>query len=140
MGSCSFKKSVIPPLPNIYVCLPACLYLCRSFRIYEQNISRILFIDDSVFRLVAFLKSQWRIQAVWKTIYQVWHPNSRPKDTSSFLFLVAFQQKWWIISINDYAMHLIISKWLRIQKCIQKIKKYKTKRAKQKKKLSTKVL
>ena len=48
---------------------------------------------------------QWRIQAVWETDIPVWAPK---KLFSSFL---VFQQKYVELAINDFKMHLIISKW-----------------------------
>ena len=48
---------------------------------------------------------QWRIQAVWETDIPVWAPK---KLFSSFL---VFQQKYVEVAINDFKMHLIISKW-----------------------------
>ena len=48
---------------------------------------------------------QWRIQAVWETDIPVWAPK---KLFSSFL---VFQQKYVQVAINDFKMHLIISKW-----------------------------
>ena len=41
------------------------------------------------------------------------------KQFSRFLFLVLFQQEIVDLAINDFTMHLLISKWLRIQKCRQ---------------------
>ena len=48
---------------------------------------------------------QWRIQAVWETDIPVWSPK---KLFSSFL---VFQQKYVEVAMNDFKMHLIISKW-----------------------------
>ena len=48
---------------------------------------------------------QWRIQAVWEIDIPVWAPK---KHFSSFL---VFQQKYVEVAINDFKMHLIISKW-----------------------------
>ena len=39
---------------------------------------------------------------------------------SSFVLSVVFQQKYIEVAINDLTMHLIISKWLKRQKCRQK--------------------
>ena len=44
------------------------------------------------------------------------------KGYSSFLFQLCFNKKQVEVAINDFTMHLIISKWLRIQKCRQKRK------------------
>ena len=61
------------------------------------------------------------------------------KTLSKFLFLVVFQQKYVEVVINDFIMHVIISKWLRIQKTKTEEKSNETKRSKQKKKLLVKV-
>ena len=61
------------------------------------------------------------------------------KTLSKFLFLVVFQQKYVEVVINDFTMHVIISKWLRIQKTKTEEKNNETKRSKQKKKLLAKV-
>ena len=61
------------------------------------------------------------------------------KTLSKFLFLVVFQQKYVEVVINDFTMHVIISKWLRIQKTKTEEKSNETKRSKQKKKLLVKV-
>ena len=57
---------------------------------------------------------QWRIQAVWETDIPVWAPK---KLFSSFL---VFQQKYVEVAINDFKMHLIISKWQTDKQCRQK--------------------
>ena len=44
------------------------------------------------------------------------------KSFSSFLFQLYFNKKQVEVAINDFTMHLIISKWFRIQKCRQKRK------------------
>ena len=41
------------------------------------------------------------------------------KQFSRFLFSVLFQQEIIDLAINDFTMHLLISKWLKIQKCRQ---------------------
>ena len=48
---------------------------------------------------------------------QLW----RPKNVSSFLnfFLI---KKYFEVAIIDFTMYLIISRWLRRQKCRQKVK------------------
>ena len=69
-------------------------------------------------RLYTIQICQWCIQAVWETGIPVWVPKLwRQKNTLSFFLSVAF-----------FAMGLIISKWLRRQKCKQKIKINKIKR------------
>ena len=44
------------------------------------------------------------------------------KSFSSFLFQLYFNKKQVEVAINDFTMRLIISKWLRIQRCRQKRK------------------
>ena len=44
------------------------------------------------------------------------------KQFSSFLFQLYFNKKYVKVAINDFTMHLIISKWLRTQKCKRKKK------------------
>ena len=44
------------------------------------------------------------------------------KSFSSFLFQLYFNKKQVEVAINDFTMHLIISKWLTIQRCWQKRK------------------
>ena len=47
------------------------------------------------------------------------------KHFQVFFFSVVFQQKNILnVAINNFTMHVIISKWLRIQKCGQKKKKH----------------
>ena len=47
-------------------------------------------------------------------------PVGVPKDTLQvFFFPLYFNKKYVKVEINDYTMHLIISKWLRMQKCRQ---------------------
>ena len=43
-----------------------------------------------------------------------------PKKMLSFLFQLYFNKKFAEVTVNDFIMHLIILKWLRIQKCRQK--------------------
>ena len=43
-----------------------------------------------------------------------------PKKILSFLFQLYFNKKFAEVTVNDFIMHLIILKWLRIQKCRQK--------------------
>ena len=71
--------------------------------------------------------SQWRIQAVWETGIPFWVPKLwRPKNHfSSFPFSVIFQIKIHWKSDQRFPMHLIISKWLRGQKCRQEKNKEK---------------
>ena len=47
----------------------------------------------------------------------VWAPK---KFFLSFLFQLYFNKKFAEVAVNDFIMHLIILKWLRIQKCRQK--------------------
>ena len=55
-------------------------------------------------------------------------PVGAPKDTLQvFFFLLYFNKKYVKVEINDYTMHLIISKWLRMQKCRQLRKKMRQK-------------
>ena len=43
-----------------------------------------------------------------------------PKKILSFLFQLYFNKKFAEVTVNDFIMHLIILKWLRIQKCRRK--------------------
>ena len=63
------------------------------------------------------------VSKLQRPIYRFGCPNSgAQKRFSSFIFSVVFQQKNMSkqLAINDFTMHLIIWKWLRIQKCRQK--------------------
>ena len=50
------------------------------------------------------------------TVILVW----APKKILSFLFQLYFNKKFAEVTVNDFIMHLIILKWLRIQKCRRK--------------------
>ena len=56
------------------------------------------------------------------TCAKVWAPKLwRPKNTFLvFFFQLYFNKKYVEMAIDDFTMHLVISKWLRIQKCRQK--------------------
>ena len=49
-------------------------------------------------------------QVVWETGKPVWAPK---QHFSSFLLKLYFNKKYVEVAINDFTMHLIISKWLR---------------------------
>ena len=74
-----------------------------------------------------------------RPVYRFGRPNSGAQKTFfKFSFFSCISTKKDVkVAINNFTMHLIISKWLRIQKCREK-KKNNTKRLKQKKKLSSK--
>ena len=58
-----------------------------------------------------------------RSVCQFGRPNSRShKKLFKFLFQLCFNKKQVEVVVNDFTMHLIISKWLRIQKCRQKRK------------------
>ena len=66
---------------------------------------------------------QWHIQTVWETGIPIWAPkHCRLKTLIKFSFPAVFQKKYVEVTINDFAIHLIISKRLRIQKSRQKRK------------------
>ena len=44
---------------------------------------------------------------------KLWHPKN---TFQIFFFQLYFNKKYFEVAINDFTMHLIISKWLRIQK------------------------
>ena len=64
------------------------------------------------------------ISAVWETGIPIWAPKLWPLKTTFqvFFFQLYFNKNYVEAVINDFTMHLIISKWLRIQKCRQKRK------------------
>ena len=55
------------------------------------------------------------IPGIWETSIPVWAPKI-------FYFQLYFNKKYVEVAINDFTVHLIISKWLRIQKCKRKRK------------------
>ena len=59
-----------------------------------------------------------------ETAKPVWVPKlGCPKNTFQvFFFQFYFNKKYVEVSINDFKIHLIISKWLSRQKCRQKRK------------------
>ena len=67
---------------------------------------------------------QWHIQVIWEAGILVWVPKFwLPKITFQlFFFQLYFSKKYAEVAINDFPMHLIILKWLRIQKRKQKRK------------------
>ena len=67
---------------------------------------------------------QERIQAVWETSILVWEIKLWcPNNTfQMFFFFSVLFEKYVKVAINDFAMHQIISKWLRRQRCRQKRK------------------
>ena len=71
-----------------------------------------------------FHNDQWRIQVVWETGIPVCVPKLRhPKNTlQASFFQLYFNKKYLKVTINDFTLHVIISKWLGIHKCIQKRK------------------
>ena len=50
-----------------------------------------------------------------RPIYGLGAQTLAPKRHFSTFFSVIFQQKYVEVAINDFTMHLIISKWLRMQ-------------------------
>ena len=61
------------------------------------------------------------------------------KNTFQVFFFSCITTKNVVVAINNFTMHLIILKWLRIQKWRQNSKTYDTKKSKRKKKLPAKV-
>ena len=57
----------------------------------------------------------------WEIAILIWVPKLwRPKNTFQvFFFQLYYNKKCVEVAINDLTMHVIISKWLRIQKCRQ---------------------
>ena len=62
----------------------------------------------------------------WKWLYcetgiLVWHPSSHAQVSffQVLFFRLYFNKKYVEVAVNDFTMHLIISKWLRRQKCRQ---------------------
>ena len=68
--------------------------------------------------------SYWHIEAVWETSISIWVPNLRnPTNTFQiFFFQYHFNRKYIEVAINDFTKHLIILKWLKIQKYRKKNK------------------
>ena len=56
-------------------------------------------------------------------VYQFGCPNSGTQKNTFQDFFFQLYFKYVEVAINDFTMHLIILKWLRIQKCKQKRKK-----------------
>ena len=80
------------------------LRLCLSFNV-NLNLQASLMLGSLV-----SLVLQWCIQAVWETSLpgyapKLWHP-----ENTSQVFLY-FKKKFVAVVINDFPMHLIISKW-----------------------------
>ena len=71
--------------------------------------------------------SKWLILSCWLLMTVTYSSRlgdryiSSKKHLWSSLFQLYFSKKY-VFATNDFAMHLIISKWLRIQKCRQKRK------------------
>ena len=65
----------------------------------------------------------WKI--LWETGILVWVSKLwRPKNNFQvFFFRLYFFKKYVEVAINDFTMYLIISKWLKMQKCRHKRKK-----------------
>ena len=60
---------------------------------------------------------------VWKASLSVWVPKLwSPKNIFQFFFQLYFNKKYVAVAINDFTMHMIISKWLKVQKCKEKRK------------------
>ena len=71
-------------------------------------------------KYVTFSLQQWRIQAVWEAGIPVWAPKLWcPKNTFQVILSQLYFNKYIEVAINDFTMHLIISKWYWIQKCKQ---------------------
>ena len=51
------------------------------------------------------------------SLYKLWHPKNPFQD---LFFQLHFNKKYVEVAINDFTMHLVVSKWLRRQKCRQK--------------------
>ena len=68
--------------------------------------------------------NQGHIQPIWETCIPVWAPKLwHPKTLFKFCFFSCISTKKYVdIAINDFTMYLIISKWLRKQKCRQERK------------------
>ena len=80
------------------------------------------------------------MKSVTKSVKSAWLSSKlwRPKITFQiFFFQLYFIKKYVYVAINDFAMHLIISKWFRRQRYKQKRKIKKDVEAKEE--LSTKV-
>ena len=61
----------------------------------------------------------------WYTsLHKLWHPKNPFQD---LFFQLHFNKKYVEVAINDFTMHLVVSKWLRRQKCRQKDVKMKEK-------------
>ena len=83
----------------------------------------------------AYLKLQTisGIQAVGKSSIPVLVPTIGHTNNNFqvFFFQLCFNKKYVIVAINDVTMYIIISEWLRIQKCIQKRKAMRQSEAKE---------
>ena len=67
---------------------------------------------------------QCHINAVWETSILGWAPKLwNPNNTFQVFFSqLCFNKKYVKVAVSDFTKHLIILKWLRIQKCRQKRK------------------
>ena len=98
------------------------LFLCKVFDSISSNIDEVLSSDVS--------------RSVGKLVYWFRHPNSGAKKVlSKFYFLSCISTK---LGINDLTMHLVISKWLRRQKCRKKRKKMRQNKVKVKEEIACK--
>ena len=60
-------------------------------------------------------------------VYRFRPPNSGAQKTLfKFFFQLCFNKKYVEVAISDFTMHLIILKWLRIEKCRQQCGKIRT--------------
>ena len=63
----------------------------------------------------------------WRPVYRFWRQDSGAQKTLfKFSFFNSISTKKYVeVAINDFTIHRIISKWLRIQKCRQREKSMK---------------
>ena len=74
-------------------------------------------VDVKIKDCISVWIKRWRIQAIWETSIPVWAPKLwRPKSTFKVFFFQLYFNRYVEVAINDFTMHLIISKWLRRQK------------------------
>ena len=104
------------------------------FLIYQVHICELTCIDW----VLQVLQVQERIQAVWETdisvwVCKLWHKN---KTFQVLFFQLYFNKKYVEVAVIDFAMNLIILKWLRRRKCRQKKKTIRQKDFKAKEKIA----
>ena len=74
--------------------------------------------------MLQVLQVQGHIQTIWETdisvcVHKLWHKN---KTFQVLFFQLYFNRKYVEVAVIDFAMNLIILKWLRRRKCRQKKK------------------